>query len=92
MEGYHNYIDIWFSNAVGQPCTLIRSSGEQSYACSNRNKISGLCRDLETKTNFVNEAQFLLISEESVNDLNTRLRSSMFLSIIFLVPLIYDVQ
>ncbi|XP_027064091.1 molybdenum cofactor sulfurase isoform X1 [Coffea arabica] len=77
VEVYHDEIDSWFSDAVGRPCTLLRCSGQQGYACSNRNRISRLCRDLETKMNFVNEAQFLLVSEESVNDLNARLRSNV---------------
>lgn len=67
-------MDAWFSNAVGRPCTLLRSSGQQDYACSK----PGMCRDIDRKLNFVNEAQFLLISEESVSDLNQRLRASMF--------------
>ncbi|KAL3503734.1 hypothetical protein ACH5RR_038183 [Cinchona calisaya] len=78
VQNYHSYVDIWFSTAIGRHCTLLRSSGVQSYAaCSDRSRISGMCRDFETKMNFVNEAQFLLLSEESVNDLNTRLRSNV---------------
>lgn len=77
VQNYQNHIDVWFSNAVGRPCTLLRSSGIQNFACSNRSRMSGLCRDFETKMNFVNEAQFLLVSEESVNDLNAILRSNV---------------
>ncbi|KAK4493014.1 hypothetical protein RD792_000013 [Penstemon davidsonii] len=69
VQFYRNEIDIWFSNAVGRPCTLVRSSGSQNNTCLNRR-----CRDVEIRLNFVNEAQFLLISEESVADLNHRLR------------------
>jgi molybdenum cofactor sulfurtransferase len=37
-----------------------------------------MCRDGQSRLNFSNEAQFLLISEESVSDLNNRISSSMF--------------
>ncbi|MFS7943747.1 putative molybdenum cofactor sulfurtransferase [Helianthus anomalus] len=76
VMGYDNKIDTWFSNAVGRPCYLLRSS---STSCTrlNRNQNPSICRDLKTRLNFVNEAQLLLISEESVSDLNQRLNSSM---------------
>lgn len=78
VGGYWNEIDIWFSNAVGRPCTLIRSYAAQNEMGSNREQcMLGMCRDVETRLNFVNEAQFLLTLEESVSDLNDRLRSSM---------------
>lgn len=35
-----------------------------------------MCRDLGSRLNFVNEAQFLLVSEESIADLNSRLKSN----------------
>lgn len=73
VHGYHNEVDVWFSNAVGRPCTLLRRSSVQDYSY-HRNGSTGLCRDLDAKLNFVNEAQFLMVSEESVNDLNCRLR------------------
>ncbi|PIN09782.1 Molybdenum cofactor sulfurtransferase [Handroanthus impetiginosus] len=34
-----------------------------------------MCREMEMRLNFVNEAQFLLVSEASVADLNDRLKS-----------------
>ncbi|KAL3643160.1 Molybdenum cofactor sulfurase [Castilleja foliolosa] len=77
VQGYSNEVDIWFSNAVGQSCTLVRSYALQNNACFGNRSI-GMCRDMETKLNFVNEAQFLLITEESVEDLNNRLISSTF--------------
>lgn len=77
VRGHCKEVDIWFSNAVGRPCTLVRSYGFQNHVWSNRDRnILGMRRDVETRLNFVNEAQFLLISEESVADLNNRLRSS----------------
>lgn len=39
-----------------------------------------MCRDVGARLNFVNEAQFLLVSEESIADLNSRLKSSMSFS------------
>ncbi|KAI3769040.1 hypothetical protein L6452_00136 [Arctium lappa] len=72
--GYDNKIDAWFSNAVGRPCYLLRSSS-RSGICLNKSKSMGICRDVNTRLNFVNEAQLLLISEESVSNLNHRLNS-----------------
>ncbi|KAL0398999.1 UNVERIFIED_CONTAM: Molybdenum cofactor sulfurase [Sesamum radiatum] len=77
VQGYGNEVDTWFSNAVGRPCTLVRSYAFQNHMCSNKNRNMGMCRDLEARLNFVNEAQFLLISEESIADLNNRLRSKL---------------
>ncbi|CAE5957663.1 unnamed protein product [Arabidopsis arenosa] len=68
-------INRWFSNAIGRQCKLLRYSSSTSKDCLNRNKSPGLCRDLESNINFANEAQFLLISEESVADLNRRLEA-----------------
>lgn len=73
VRGYHNAVDVWFSNAIGRPCNLLRSSGQQDYACES----PGICRDVNTKLNFVNEAQFLLISEGSIGDLNHRLKANI---------------
>lgn len=80
VRSYNNEVDIWFSNAIGRPCTLLRSSGSQSYSCINKNGSPGMCRDVGARLNFVNEAQFLLVSEESIADLNSRLKSSMSFS------------
>lgn len=77
VQASSDEVDDWFSKAVGRHCTLIRNTGSQSHSCPIRNKSPGICRDLATSLNFVNEAQFLLISEESVGDLNTRLRSKL---------------
>lgn len=44
----------------------------------NKTRSMGRCRDGQSTLNFANEAQFLLISKESVSDLNDRLSSSMF--------------
>ncbi|KAK6149517.1 hypothetical protein DH2020_017042 [Rehmannia glutinosa] len=74
VQGYCNEVDIWFSNAVGRSCTLVRSYASQNHMCAQSRSIR-MCRDVDTRLNFVNEAQFLLISEESIADLNNRLRS-----------------
>ncbi|XP_010459195.1 PREDICTED: molybdenum cofactor sulfurase isoform X3 [Camelina sativa] len=68
-------INSWFTNAIGRQCKLLRYSSSTSNHCLNRNKSPGFCRDLESNINFANEAQFLLISEESVSDLNRRLEA-----------------
>ncbi|CAK7355477.1 unnamed protein product [Dovyalis caffra] len=73
VRHYENDVDLWFSHAVGCPCTLLRSSSSQNYSCLNEDRSRNLCRDVESRLNFANEAQFLLISEESVSDLNNRL-------------------
>ncbi|KAH6768695.1 molybdenum cofactor sulfurase [Perilla frutescens var. frutescens] len=78
VGGYWNEINIWFSNAVGRPCTLVRSYTVQNQVWSNREQcIVGICRDVEARLNFVNEAQFLLLLEESVSDLNDRMRTKL---------------
>ncbi|KAJ8898630.1 hypothetical protein K2173_004614 [Erythroxylum novogranatense] len=71
---YDADVNLWFSNAVGCACTLIRSNSHTSY--SSKDSITGLCRDVESRLNFSNEAQFLLISDNSVSDLNSRLKSN----------------
>ncbi|KAJ8532657.1 hypothetical protein K7X08_012580 [Anisodus acutangulus] len=76
VQSYNNEVDIWFSNAIDRPCTLLRNSGSQSYSCMNKKGCPGVCRDVGARLNFVNEAQFLLISEESIADLNSRLKSN----------------
>ncbi|XP_022865528.1 molybdenum cofactor sulfurase isoform X2 [Olea europaea var. sylvestris] len=77
VQASSDEVDNWFSKAVGRHCTLIRNTGSQSHSCPIRDKSPGICRDIATSLNFVNEAQFLLISEESVADLNNRLRSKL---------------
>ncbi|KAF7140730.1 hypothetical protein RHSIM_Rhsim06G0239800 [Rhododendron simsii] len=77
VRGYDNEVSIWFSHAVGRPCNLLRCSGSKNSFCPERGKTKGMCRDVETKLNFVNGAQLLLISEESVSDLNNRLSSNV---------------
>ncbi|KAF5477378.1 hypothetical protein F2P56_004025 [Juglans regia] len=74
-RSYNNEVNIWFSQAVGRPCCLLRCSMSNYYL--NNSRCVGMCRDVQSRLNFVNEAQFLLISKESVSDLNDRLSSNM---------------
>lgn len=67
---YDEQVDSWFSDAVGRPCMLLRFSSPKYYS---NNRCKSMCRDVETTLSFVNEAQFLLISEATVSDLNNRL-------------------
>ncbi|WCJ37029.1 Molybdenum cofactor sulfurase [Euphorbia peplus] len=73
VEHCENDINLWFSNAVGRPCTLLRYSSSKDDVCRNKNRGMSMCRDVGSRLNFANEAQLLLISEESVADLNNRL-------------------
>ncbi|XVF79357.1 hypothetical protein PTKIN_Ptkin14bG0215400 [Pterospermum kingtungense] len=70
---YENEINQWFCNAVGQPCILVQCCQSQYRSSLSKNRNVGMCRDADSRVNFANEAQFLLISEESVSDLNNRL-------------------
>ncbi|GLU17991.1 hypothetical protein SLE2022_343150 [Rubroshorea leprosula] len=72
---YGNDINQWFSDAVGRPCILLRSCHSQNCFSLRRNHM-GCCRDVDSTLSFANEAQFLLVSEESVSDLNNRISSN----------------
>ncbi|XP_021738431.1 molybdenum cofactor sulfurase-like isoform X5 [Chenopodium quinoa] len=74
VQSYDQEVNSWFSNAIARPCILWRSSASNCYI--NKQGSAGMCRDVESSLNFVNEAQFLLISEASVMDLNDRLKST----------------
>ncbi|XP_044504727.1 molybdenum cofactor sulfurase-like isoform X2 [Mangifera indica] len=74
VHGYANEVNIWFSKAIGRHCILLHCSGSKSRECLDQGKSVGGCRDLESRLNFSNEAQFLLLSEPSISDLNSRLR------------------
>ncbi|XWS10763.1 hypothetical protein CRYUN_Cryun38cG0025700 [Craigia yunnanensis] len=76
VQCYAKEINQWFSNAVGQPCTLVQCCHSQYCFSLSKNRSMGMCRDVDSRVNFANEAQFLLISEESVSDLNNRLCSN----------------
>jgi uncharacterized protein YcbX len=84
VESYDDNVNTWFSEAIGRHCTFMRCSSSKNRSCSVTGKNGRLCRDTRSKLSFVNEGQLLLISEESVSDLNSRLSSSMQFS--FPVP------
>ncbi|KAJ0043290.1 hypothetical protein Pint_17724 [Pistacia integerrima] len=75
VHGYTDEVNLWFSKAIGRPCILLRCSSSKSAVCVNKSRSVGMCRDLYSRLNFSNEAQFLLLSEESISDLNSRLSS-----------------
>ncbi|KAK7317272.1 hypothetical protein RJT34_01353 [Clitoria ternatea] len=77
VYSYHKETNAWFSEAIGKPCTLLRySSSNHDFMLKKTNGVV-TCRNAENKLNFSNEAQFLLVSEESVSDLNKRLSSGI---------------
>ncbi|XP_048546129.1 molybdenum cofactor sulfurase [Triticum urartu] len=76
VESYDEKVNTWFSEAIGRHCTFMRCSSSKNSFCTSTGKNGRLCRDTRSKLNFVNEGQLLLISEESVSDLNSRLSSS----------------
>lgn len=78
-QGYTNEVNNWFSLAIGRTCCLLRYSMSNDYLLLNKCKNGGMRRDMQSRVTFANEAQFLLISEESVSDLNNRISSSMSL-------------
>ncbi|KAH9603625.1 hypothetical protein KSS87_006510, partial [Heliosperma pusillum] len=75
LQCYNHEVNCWFSNAVGRSCTLWRSTSSDQNSCKMGR--SGMCRDMQSSLSFVNEAQFLLISEASVADLNSKLESKL---------------
>ncbi|OVA00053.1 Aminotransferase [Macleaya cordata] len=77
VQCYDNEINLWFTNAIARPCTLLRCFPSDHRCFVNESGSVGMCRDIESKLNFVNEAQFLLVSEESVSELNSRLISNV---------------
>ncbi|KAF7103953.1 hypothetical protein CFC21_104885 [Triticum aestivum] len=76
VESYDEKVNTWFSEAIGRHCTFMRCSSSKNSFCTSTGKNGRLCRDTRSKLSFVNEGQLLLISEESVSDLNSRLSSS----------------
>ncbi|KAL9409896.1 hypothetical protein AB3S75_048173 [Citrus x aurantiifolia] len=73
--GYADEVNLWFSKAIGRPCSLLQCFSPKFRVCLNKRGDTVMCRDLESRLNFTNEAQFLLVSEESVSDLNSKLSS-----------------
>lgn len=74
--GYADEVNLWFSKAIGRPCSLLQCFSPKFRVCLNKRGDTVMCRDLESRLNFTNEAQFLLVSEGSVSDLNSKLSSN----------------
>lgn len=79
VYNYSNETNAWFSEAIGKPCTLLRYSSSNHEFVLDKTKGVVTCRDAKSAISFANEAQILLVSEESVSDLNKRLCSGMIL-------------
>nr|AJD81373.1 molybdenum cofactor sulfurase [Ammopiptanthus nanus] len=77
VYNYSNETNVWFSEAISKPCTLLRYSSSSHDFMLNKTNGAVTCRDAKSMLNFANEAQFLLVSEESVSDLNKRLSSDV---------------
>ncbi|XP_030474904.1 molybdenum cofactor sulfurase [Syzygium oleosum] len=76
VHSYDEDVNTWFSNATGRPCILLRSSSSNHHIHFKRENSVDMCRDVKSRLNFSNEAQFLLISEESMSDLDSRVKSN----------------
>lgn len=76
VQSYGDKVNSWFSEAIGRSCTFMRCSSSKYRSCTIHGRRDRLCRDTKSKLSFVNEGQLLLISEESISDLNRRLCSS----------------
>ncbi|CAN6173194.1 unnamed protein product [Urochloa humidicola] len=76
VQTYSDKVNSWFSDAIGRPCTFMRCSSSKYRSCTISGRRDRLCRDTRSKLSFVNEGQLLLVSEESISDLNRRLSSS----------------
>ncbi|KAJ6810255.1 molybdenum cofactor sulfurase isoform X1 [Iris pallida] len=67
---------MWFSEVLSRPCSFVRCLASENDCCLDMGSKGRLCRDIQRKMNFANEAQLLLLSESSINDLNCQLRSN----------------
>ena len=79
VYSYNNETNAWFTKAIGRPCTLLRYSGSTHDFVLDRTKDIVTCKDTNSAVSFANEGQYLLVSEQSVSDLNKRLCSGIFL-------------
>ncbi|KAL5199302.1 hypothetical protein ABZP36_020505 [Zizania latifolia] len=75
VQSYKDRVNTWFSEAIRRPCTFVRCSSSNYRSYTNSGSRDRPCRDAQRKLNFVNEGQLLLISAESISDLNRRLSS-----------------
>ncbi|KAJ0975831.1 hypothetical protein J5N97_017796 [Dioscorea zingiberensis] len=77
VQDYASIVNMWFSKAIGRPCTLVRCSSSNYRHCLRNGGSGGMCRDLKCQLNFVNEAQLLLVSEDSISDLDSRVKRNI---------------
>ena len=64
---YSDNINNWFRNILSIRCSLVRQIQNSRFTKNNENVYTDTC------IGFSNEGQYLLISENSVNDVNKRL-------------------
>ncbi|CAL0328717.1 unnamed protein product [Lupinus luteus] len=77
VYSYSNETNVWFSQAIGKPCTFLRYSSCDQDFLLNKTNGAAACRGAKSMLSFANEGQFLLVSEESVSDLNKRISSDV---------------
>ncbi|KAM0950783.1 putative molybdenum cofactor sulfurtransferase [Dioscorea sansibarensis] len=91
VQNYDGKVNMWFTKAMSRPCTLVRCSSSNYRHCLRKGGREDLCRDHQCQLNFVNDGQLLLISEDSVSELNSRLkRNSRDVSTEFHEPVLID--
>ncbi|XP_078437514.1 molybdenum cofactor sulfurase (LOS5) (ABA3) isoform X2 [Wolffia australiana] len=73
VQEYGNKVNQWLSLAISRPCFLIRRDFKFKDPM-NKEITEAACRDATQELNFVNEAQLLLISSDSIGDLNNRIK------------------
>lgn len=71
-KAFDKEVAVWFTEALGTPCSLVKrqpkSRQVQSRGCVCESEVCKDARDLS----YANEGEFLLVSRESVEDLNQR--------------------
>ncbi|OIV98987.1 hypothetical protein TanjilG_29390 [Lupinus angustifolius] len=77
VYSYSNETNVWFSQAIGKPCTFLRYSSCDQDFLLNKTNGAAACRGAKSMLSFANEGQLLLVSKESVSDLNKRLSSDV---------------
>lgn len=69
---------IWFTEALGVPCTLVRKEPKVFPLKSQRGRSVSRQSDSSTRElSFANEGQLLLVSKASVDELNRRVAAAL---------------
>ncbi|BBN03005.1 molybdenum cofactor sulfurtransferase [Marchantia polymorpha subsp. ruderalis] len=72
--------DRWFSEALETPCSLVKRDVKSRFIKPRRSTIGSgdkkVFEEEETELSFANEGQILLVSQSSVDNLNSRLVAS----------------